>query len=115
MKNHELGVFHIWVTHATVLVTECLRFSIWVPLVVRLDMSVILVEGIVQIAIDPRQLRNVSEEERSLLVSLWLSVKGLSNWTEHLLIHVGMGDIVSEIPVGLALMPEVLWHGRMIT
>lgn len=114
LQNHELRLLHIGVALTAVLVTEGLRFSIWVPLVVCLDMSVILVERVVQVTVHPRQLRNVTEEEWSLLVSLDLRVISLSERVQ-LLVEIGVDNIISKVPMGLSLMPEVLWHGRMIT
>ena len=47
LEGHELGVLHVWVAETSVLVTEGLSFSIWVPVIVGLVMSVILIEGVV--------------------------------------------------------------------
>lgn len=44
LKSHELRLLHVWVALTTVFMTECFCFSIWIPLIVRLDMSMIFVE-----------------------------------------------------------------------
>jgi len=44
LESHELSLLHGWVTVATILVTEGLRLSIWVPIIVSLVMSMILIE-----------------------------------------------------------------------
>ena len=47
LKSHELGLLHVRVAETTVLVTEGLSFSVWVPVVMGLIMSVILIEGVI--------------------------------------------------------------------
>ena len=53
LESHEFGVLHVGVAHASVFVTEGLTFSIGVPVVVGLIMSMVLVEGVVEVAVDP--------------------------------------------------------------
>ena len=47
LKSHELGHFHVWVALTSILVSEGLSLSIWVPVIVHLIMSMILVERII--------------------------------------------------------------------
>jgi hypothetical protein len=47
LKSHELGLLHVRVAETTVLVTEGLSFSVWVPVVMGLIMSVILIERVI--------------------------------------------------------------------
>lgn len=47
LKSHELGLLHVWVAETTVLVSEGLTFSIWVPVIMHLIMSVILIERVI--------------------------------------------------------------------
>tara|TARA_B110000503_G_C6829433_1_gene282184 strand:+ start:84 stop:389 length:306 start_codon:yes stop_codon:yes gene_type:complete len=78
LKSHELRVLHVWVTETTVLVTEGLSFSIWVPVIMGLVMSVILIEGIIQVTINPGELWDVTEVEWHLGVFSWLILVDLS-------------------------------------
>ena len=80
LQSHEFGLLHIWVGLSTVLNTEGLSFSVWVPVVVSLVVSVVLVERVVQVTVHPRQLRDVPEEERHLSVLTILVVVSSSNW-----------------------------------
>ena len=57
-------MLHVGVDHRTVLVTESLRFTVRVPVVVILVVSVVFVERVVQVTIDPGKLRNMTEVER---------------------------------------------------
>ena len=47
LESHEFRVLHVWVAETSVLVSEGLSFSIWVPVIMGLVMSVILIEGVV--------------------------------------------------------------------
>jgi hypothetical protein len=80
LESHEFGLFHIWVCLATVLNTESLGFSIRVPVVVSLVVSVVLVKGIVQVTVDPRELWDVSEKEGHLSVLTILVVVSSPDW-----------------------------------
>jgi len=44
LESHEFRLLHVRLSHRTVFVTEGLTLSIWVPVVMGLVMSVILVE-----------------------------------------------------------------------
>jgi len=78
-----------------------------------LVMSVIFIEGIVQVTIDPRKLRNMTKVEWHLGIFSWLIIILLSKRV-HFLIQVGMHDTISCIVPWLTLMPEVLWsRGRV--
>jgi len=103
-KSHELRLLHVGIALTTILVTESLSFSIWVPLVMGLDMSMILVEGVIQVTIYPRKLRNVTEEEWHLLVAGGGLLILLSNWVQFL-VQIRVYDFVTKVPVWLALMP----------
>lgn len=80
LESHEFRLLHIWVSLATVLDTESLSLSVWVPVVVSLVVSVVLVEGVVQVTVNPRELRDVAEEEWHLGVLAILVVVPSSNW-----------------------------------
>lgn len=57
-------------------------------------MSVILVEGVVQVAIDPRELWNVAEEEWSLRVLGWMRLVSLPERIQFL-VHIGVNNIIT--------------------
>jgi len=56
-----------------------------------LVMSMILIEGVIDITIDPRQLRNVSEIEWHLSILSW-NILVVSSKRIQLLIQVGVDD-----------------------
>ena len=88
LKRHELGVLHVRVDVRTVLVSEGLRLAVGVPVVVILVVSVVFVERIVQVTIDPGKLRDVSEVEGHLRqLSIWLVIVVLTQRV-HLLVEV---------------------------
>jgi len=80
LESHEFGLFHIWVSLTTVFNTESLTFSVWVPVIVGLVVSMMFVEGVVQVTINPGELRDVTEEEWHLSVLTILVIVSLSNW-----------------------------------
>jgi hypothetical protein len=47
LKSHELGLLHVWVAETTVLVSEGLTFSVWIPVIMGLIMSMILIERVI--------------------------------------------------------------------
>lgn len=108
LQSHELRVLHVGVALTTVFVTECFCFSIWVPFIVCLDMSMIFVKGVVQVAVDPRKLWNVTEKEGSLRIVSCMRLVSLSKWIQTL-VQVGVNNLVTEIPMRFTLMPIVLW------
>lgn len=111
LEGHELGVLHVGVAEGTVLVTEGLTLSIWVPVVMGLVMSMVLIEGVVQVTINPAELRNMTKEEWHLGVLAWLVVVSLSNWVDGL-VEVRVDDLVSKVIV--PLLGEVLGGSRGI-
>jgi hypothetical protein len=80
LESHEFGLFHIWVSLTTILNTESLTFSVWIPVIVGLVVSMMLVERVIQVTINPGELRNVTEEEWHLSVLTKLVIVSLSNW-----------------------------------
>lgn len=53
LEMHEFRLLHVWLTLTTVFVTEGLGLSIWVPVIMRLDMSMIFIERVIQVTVDP--------------------------------------------------------------
>jgi hypothetical protein len=108
LKSHELGLFHVQVAETTVFVTQGLVLSVRVPVIVGLVVSVILVEGVVEVAINPGELGHMTEVESHLGVFSRLVVVSGSDWVD-LLHEIGVDNGVSEVVVWFALVPEVLW------
>jgi hypothetical protein len=113
-KGHELGLLHVRVAHGTVLVTESLTLSIAIPLIVILVVSMILVESIVKVTVDPTQLRNVAEVEGNLGdLTVGLVVVVLTKRVE-LLVSIRVHDLVTPLVVRLGLVNDPLGGRRMI-
>ena len=87
--------------------TERLVFAIGVPVVVVLIVSVILVERVVEVTIEPKELWNNTQVKRHLSVIIRLVVVSRSDGVEFL-VKVGVDDGVS--PVVVSLLPIVLWE-----
>lgn len=110
-ETHKLRLLHVGLALPSVLSTESFSLPVWVPVVVRLVVSVVLVEGVVQVAVDPGELRNVSEEEGHLRVLAVLVVVPCSNGI-NLLVEVGVNNLISPVIVWLSLVPKVTWVVR---
>ena len=80
LESHEFRLFHIWVSLSTVLNTEGLAFSVWVPVIVSLVVSMMFVERVIQVTINPGELRDMTEKEWHLSVFTILVIVSLSNW-----------------------------------
>jgi hypothetical protein len=72
---------------ATHLGTEGLRLAVWVPLVVSLDVSVLLLQRVIEVSPKPSDLRSVAEHGGQLDQSVWRPFVSLSPW-EQLLVGV---------------------------
>ena len=92
----------------TVLVTEGLRLAVGVPVVVILVVSVVFVERVVQVTVDPGKLRDMAEVERQLNQFTVRLVIVVLAQRVHLLVDVGMHDPVAEVPMRLQLVRKVL-------
>ena len=91
--------------------TESLSLTIGVPFIVGLVVPVILVEGVVEIAIEPEELGHDSEENWHLGVIVAIEVVASTDRVE-LLVEVRGHNLVAKIVVGL--LPEVLWEVRRV-
>ena len=111
LKSHEFRLFHIWVGHGTVFVTKSLVFSIWEPVIVGLVMSVIFIERIIKVTINPRKLRDMTKVEWHLGVLSWNIVVVLSQWV-HCFVSIRVDKLVSKVIVPLLI--EVLWWVRRV-
>jgi hypothetical protein len=70
-KSHIFGDFHGVIAETTILETERLALSVWVPVIVGLIVSMVLVERVIQVTVDPIELRHMPEEIRHLRVIIW--------------------------------------------
>jgi hypothetical protein len=52
-EGHVLGEFHGVFAVTTILVTESLGLAIGLPVIVSLIVAMVLVEGVIEVAIDP--------------------------------------------------------------
>lgn len=100
LQNHVLWVQHIRTAERTIFVTQCLSFSIWEPVIVSLIMSMIFVEWIIQVTIDPWKLWNITKVHWHLCNLSWLIFVDLSKWVQ-LLIEVGVNNLVTPIIMSL--------------
>jgi len=111
LESHEFRLFHIWVDVGTVLMTKSLVFSIWEPVIVGLVMSVILIERVIKVTINPRKLWNMTKEEWHLGVLSWNIVVVLSQWV-HSFVSAGVDELVSKVIVPL-LIEVFRWVRRV--
>jgi len=105
-ETHKLRLLHVGLALPSVLNTQSFSFPVWVPVVVSLVVSVVLVEGVVQVTVNPGELRDVSEEEGHLRVLSVLVVVPGSNGI-NLLVEVGVNNLISPVVVRLPLVPKV--------
>lgn len=90
---------------------EGLALAVGVPVVVGLVVSVPLLEGVIQVTVQPIELGNDTHVERHLSVLVRLVVVSLTNWVK-LLVQIRMDNLVTQVVVGL--LPIVLWQvGRV--
>jgi len=94
-------------------VTKSLVLSIWIPVIMGLVMSMILLERVIKVTIYPGKLRNVTEVEWHLSVLSMDNVVILSQRIQ-LFIEVRMHELVTPVVVGLTLMPVVLRQCRRV-
>eukprot|EP00350_Pseudokeronopsis_sp_OXSARD2_P013271 CAMPEP_0170543836 /NCGR_PEP_ID=MMETSP0211-20121228/2819_1 /TAXON_ID=311385 /ORGANISM="Pseudokeronopsis sp., Strain OXSARD2" /LENGTH=150 /DNA_ID=CAMNT_0010847323 /DNA_START=476 /DNA_END=928 /DNA_ORIENTATION=+ len=109
LESHVLGEPPGLITEASVLVPKGLPLSIGVPVIMGLIVSVVLVEGVVQVAIDPGELRDVAKEVGHLRVIVGFVVIAPSDRIQ-LLVKVRVNHLISQVIV--RLLPHVLWEVR---
>ena len=93
--------------------TKSLTFSIWVPVIVSLVVPMVFLEGVIQVTVNPTQLGNVTKVKWHLCVFSWLVVVQLSEGI-YLFVEIRMDDLITQVVVGSALVPEVLWGGSRV-
>jgi hypothetical protein len=59
-QSHVFGESHAVFAETTVLVAEGLAFPVGIPVVMGLIVSMVLVEGVVQVTVDPGSLGNMT-------------------------------------------------------
>lgn len=102
---HEFGLLHDWLALSTVLVTEGLALSVGVPVIMGLIVSVVLLEGVIQVTIDPGKLGHMTQEIGHLGVLVGLVVVSLSDGVEQGLVETGVDDLVAGVVV--TLLPKI--------
>lgn len=107
LQSEVLGLDSVQLALSSVLSTKGFGLSIWVPVVMCLVMSMILLEGIVQVTVDPRSLWHGREVPWHGGILSYFIIVVHSKWVQRL-IQVGMSNLVSKVVVWLSLMPEVL-------
>lgn len=110
-KGHEFWSSSGLVAETTVFMTEGFTFTVRIPVVVGLIVTMVLVEGVIQVTIHPCKLRNVTQEEWHLWEIIWVVIVPSSYWIE-LLVGIAMDKLVT--PIIVRLLPIILWHIRAI-
>lgn len=87
--------------------TEGLRFTVWVPVIVGLVVSVPLLEGVIKISVKPVKLWNHMKVKWHLGVLVRLVLVASSNRVHHL-VQIRVNDLVAKIV--MRLLPVVLWY-----
>ena len=85
--------------------TKSLCFTIGVPIIVRLVVSVPLLKAVIQITVEPVELRHNVQVERHLSIFIGCVLVALTNRVQHS-VGVIMDNPVTQIVVGF--LPVVL-------
>jgi hypothetical protein len=93
-EGHVLGGLHDGGAHGAVLVTKSLVFAVGVPVIVGLVVSMVLLEGVIQVAVEPHELGHHTEVEGHLGVLVGTVVVASANGVE-LLVEVGVDHGIS--------------------
>ena len=104
-KSHVLGVLHVRLAHGSGLVTKSLVLTVGVPVVMGLVVPMILLEGVIEVTVQPVELGDDTQVEGHLGVVIGRVVVTSSNGVD-LLVDVGVDHLVTPVVVGL--LPEVL-------
>lgn len=106
-KSHILWQLHWVFTETTIFKTKRLSFSVWVPVIMRLIMSVVLIERIIQVTINPIELWDMTKVEWHLRIIIGCIFVSCSNRVQSL-IEIWMNNFVAQVIV--TLLPVVIWH-----
>ena len=85
--------------------TKGFVLAVGVPLVMGLVVSMVLLERVVKISVQPVELRHDTQVKGHLLVLIWSIFVTLTNWVGPL-VEIGVDDLIS--PVVVSLLSEVL-------
>jgi len=102
---HKLRVLHVRLAHRSLLMTESLVFAVRVPLIVGLVVSMILLERVVKVSIEPVELGNNTQVERHLGVLIRLVLIALTDRIQ-LLVRIRVYNSIS--PIVVSLLGEIL-------
>jgi hypothetical protein len=104
-EGHVLRVLHVRLAHRAGLVTKSFVLTVGVPIVMGLVVPMVLLEGVIEVTIQPVELGNDTEERRHLGVIV-RSVVVTGTDRVKLLVGVTVDHLVT--PVVMGLLPEVL-------
>jgi hypothetical protein len=106
-KSHIFGDFHGIITETTILETKRLTLSIGIPVIMGLIVSMVLVEGVIQVTVNPIELGYMPEEVGHLRIIIWGVVVSGSDGVE-CLVGIRVDDGVTYVV--MSLLPKVLWQ-----
>jgi len=106
-KSHVFGDFHGVIAETTILETKRLALSVWVPVIMGLIVSMVLVEGVIQVTVDPIELGHMSEEVGHLRIIIWSVVVSGSDRVQ-CLVDIRVDNGVTYVV--MSLLPKVLWQ-----
>jgi hypothetical protein len=95
------------ILEASILSSQSLVLSIGVPVVVTLVVSVVFVEGVVQVSVEPTDLGHLSEEDGSLNQFIGSGLESLAKRVDFF-VEVGVDDLIGQVVVDLTLVEIVL-------
>ena len=100
-----------WITESSIFESERLVLSVWVPIVMGLDVSMIFTVRVIEISVKPGRLRDGSHVHWQL-GNFVGRIDGVDSQRVECLVDVGVEELVSQIVV--RLVPEVIWKNRTI-
>ena len=104
-ESHKLRVLHVRLAHRSLFVSESLVFAVGVPLIVGLVVSVILLERVVKVSVQPVELGDNTQVGGHRGVFVGLVLVALADGVESL-VSIRVHNSVS--PVVVSLLSEVL-------
>ena len=104
-KGHVLRVLHVRLAHRARFVSESFVLTVRVPVIMGLVVPMVLLEGVIEVTVEPVHLRNNTQVEGHLSVIIG-SVVVTGTDRVNGLVCVTMDDLVT--PVVVRLLPEVL-------
>ena len=110
-QSHVLGVLHNGLIHTTLLCSECLVLPVRHPVVVRLVVLMVLVQGVIQVTVEPPELWDNTKIEWHLGVIIRLVIVSGSDWIDFL-VDIRMDNRIT--PIVVRFLPVVFWNVRRV-